>query len=83
MACAVASHLAQPVDKIVLDNQGVVKATPVPRRGVIKDQDYLYQSYRNVITKNLTVRWTPGHRDATQPHTKTMWTYRGTRTRIP
>ena len=48
---------------IVLDNQGVVKATPVPRRGVVKDQDYRDQSYYNVTAKNLTVRWTPGHRD--------------------
>ena len=57
MACAVASDLARPGDEIVLDNQGVVKATPVPRRGVVKDQDYRDSGYRNVTT-NLTVRWT-------------------------
>ena len=62
MACAVASELAQPGDEIVHDNQGVVKATPV-HRGVVKDQDYHDSGYRNVTTKNLTVRWTPGHRD--------------------
>ena len=59
MACAVASNLAQPGDKIVLDS--VVKATPVPRKGVIKDQDYRERGYHNVTTKNFTVRWTPGH----------------------
>ena len=63
MACVVALDLAQPGDEIVLDNQGVIKATLVPRRGVVKDQDYRDQSYHNVTTKNLTVRWTPGHRD--------------------
>ena len=47
----------------MLDNQGVVKATPVPCRGVGKDQDYRDSGYRNVTTKNLTVRWTPGHPD--------------------
>ena len=47
----------------MLNNEGLVKATPVPRRGVVKDQDYEDQGYHNVATKNLTVRWTPGHRD--------------------
>ena len=63
MARAVASDLAQPGDEIVLDNQGVVKATLVPRRGVVKDQDYRDQSYHSATAQNLTVRWTPGHRD--------------------
>ena len=63
MVCAVASDLAQPGDEIVLDNQGVMKATPVPCKAVVKDQDYRDQSYHNVTTKNLTVQWTPGHRD--------------------
>ena len=63
MACAVASDFAQPGDEIVLDNHGVVKATPVPRKGVVKHQDYRDPGYRNVTTKNLTVRWTPGHHD--------------------
>ena len=57
MACAVASDLAQPGDEIILDNQGVVKATPIPRRGVVKDQDYRDRCYHNVTTKNATVRW--------------------------
>ena len=30
---------------------------------VVKDQDYRDPGYRNVTTKKLTVRWTPGHRD--------------------
>ena len=37
MACAVASQHAQPGDEIILDNQGVVKAIPVPWKGVVKD----------------------------------------------
>ena len=61
IACAVASDLAQPRDDIVLDNQGVVKVTPVPRRGIVKDQDYRDPGYCNVTTKNLTVRWTLRH----------------------
>ena len=40
-----------------------MKATPVPRRAVVKDQDRRDQSYHNVTTINLTVGWTPGHRD--------------------
>ena len=63
MVCAVALDLAPPRDEIVLDNQGVVKATSVPCKGVVKDQDCRDHGYRNVTTKNLTVRWTPGHRD--------------------
>ena len=47
----------------MLDNQGAVKATPVPRRGVVKDQYYRDQGYRNVTTQNLAVRSTLGHRD--------------------
>ena len=35
----------------------------MPRRGVVKDQNYCDHSYRNVTSKNLTVRWTPRHRD--------------------
>ena len=30
MACAVASHQAQPREEVILDKQGVVKATPSP-----------------------------------------------------
>ena len=66
MDCAVASHLAQPGDEIILDNQGVVKATPVPQKGIIKDQDYHDPSYANVTSKCPTVRWTPGHRELHQ-----------------
>ena len=62
MACAAASHLARPRDDIILDNQGVVKATSIPRKGVVKDHDYRDHSYHNVTSKNLTVRWTRGHR---------------------
>ena len=62
MACATASHLAQPGDEIILDNQRAVKATTVPRKGVVKDQDYRDPSYQNVTSKNLTVRWMPRHR---------------------
>ena len=58
-----ASDLAQAGDEIVLDNRGVVKATPVTRRGVVKDQGCQDPGYVSVTTKNLTVRWTPGHRD--------------------
>ena len=63
MACALASHLAQPGDEIILDNQGVVKATPTPRKGVFKHQDCCDPSDHRVTTKKLTVRWTPRHRD--------------------
>ena len=30
MVCAAVLHFAQPSDEIILDNQGAVKATPVP-----------------------------------------------------
>ena len=40
-----------------------MKATSVPRRGVVKDQDYRDPCYHNVNTKQLTVCWTPRHRD--------------------
>ena len=33
MTCTIASHLAQPREEIILDNQGVVKPTPVPQKG--------------------------------------------------
>ena len=63
MACVVASHLAQPGDEMIPDNQGVVKATPIPRKGVVKDQDYRDPSCHNVTGKKIMVHWTPGHRD--------------------
>ena len=40
IACALASELASAGDEIMLDNQGVVKATPMRRKGLVKDQDY-------------------------------------------
>ena len=40
IACALASELTRPRDDIILDNQSVVKATPIKRKGVVKDQDY-------------------------------------------
>ena len=39
MACVVASHLAELRGDIIRDNQGVINATPVPRKTVVKDQD--------------------------------------------
>ena len=56
MVCTVASQLAQPEDETFLDNQGVGKATPVPRKGVVNDKDFRDPSYQNVTSKNLTVR---------------------------
>ena len=61
IACALASELAQEGDEVILDNQGVVKATPTKRRGVVKDQDYRDIGYHNALTKRLTIRWIPGH----------------------
>ena len=66
MACDVASNLAQPGDDIILDNQGVVKATPTPRKGTRKDKDYRGPGFANVTSKGLTARWTPGHRELKQ-----------------
>ena len=37
IACALASALPSTGDEIILDTQGVVKATPVKRKGVVKD----------------------------------------------
>ena len=66
-AYAVASHLARPRAEIILGNQGVVKATSVPRKGVVKDHDHRDPySYKKVTSKHLTVRWTPGHRELHQ-----------------
>ena len=63
IACALASELAKPGDDIILDNQSVVKATPIKRKGVVKDQDYRDIGYLNSSSKRLTIRWTPGHRN--------------------
>ena len=69
IACTLASELASEGDEIVLDNQGVVKATFVKRKGVVKDQDYRDIGYHNASTKRLTIRWTPGHRTLEQATT--------------
>ena len=69
IACALASELAGEGDEIILDNQGVVKATPMKRKGVVKDQDYRDIGYHNTTTKRLTIRWTPGHRTLEQATT--------------
>ena len=69
IACALASELASPGDDIILDNQSVVKATPIKRKGVVKDQDYRDIGYLNTSSKRLTIRWTPGHRTLEQATT--------------
>ena len=61
IACALASKLASERDEIILDNQGVVTATPMKRKGVAKDQDHREIGYHNASPKQLTIRWTPGH----------------------
>ena len=69
IACALASELAREGDEVIIDNQGVVKATPMKRRGVVKDQDYRDIGYHNALTKSLTIRWTPGHKKLEQATT--------------
>ena len=69
IACALASALASEGDEIMPDNQGVVKATPLKRKGVVKDQDYCHIGYHNASTKRLTIRWTLGHRTLEQATT--------------
>ena len=66
IACALASELAREGDEIILDNQGMAKATPLKRKGVVKDQDFRDIGYHNASTKRLTIRWTPGHRTLEQ-----------------
>ena len=61
IACALACELASPGDDIILDNQSVVKATPIKCKGVVKDQDYRDIGYLNTSSKRLMIRWTPGH----------------------
>ena len=68
MVCAVASHLAPLGDEFILNYQGVVKATPMPRKGMLKDQDYHDTGYNKVT--HLAVRSTPGHRE---PHQGTTY----------
>ena len=69
IACALASELAKPRDDIILDNQSVVKATPIKRKEGVKDQDYRDIGYLNSSSKRLTIRWTPGHRNLEQATT--------------
>ena len=69
IACALASELAKPGDDIILDNQSVVKATPIKRKGVVNDHDYRYIGYLNSTSKRPTIRWTPGHRNIEQATT--------------
>ena len=37
VACVLASELAQEGGEVLLDNQGVVKTSPMRRTGVVKD----------------------------------------------
>ena len=69
IACTLASELARPGDDVILDNQSVVKATPIKRKGVVKDQDYHDIGYLNTSSKRPTIRWTPGHRTLEQATT--------------
>ena len=62
IACVLASQLARAGYNIILDNQSVVKATAIKRKGVVKDQDYRDIGYHNASSKRQTIRWTPGHR---------------------
>ena len=77
IACALAFELANEGDEIVLDYQGVIKATPIKRKGVVKDQDYRDIGYQNASTKRLTIQWTPGHRTLEQAAIATIRTYKG------
>ena len=61
--------MAKEGDKIILDNQGVVKATPTKRKGGVKDQDYHYIGHHDVNIKRLPVRLAPGHGGLSQPAT--------------
>ena len=69
IACALAFELAKFGDDIILDNQSVVKAAPIKRKGVVKDQDYDDIGYLNSTSKRLTIRWTPGHHNIEQATT--------------
>ena len=69
IARALASELASEGDEVILDNQGIVKAIPIKRRGVVKDQDYRDIGYHNASTEQFTIRWTPRHRTQEQAST--------------
>ena len=64
-----ASELAKSADDIILHNQSVVKATPINRKGVVKDHDCRDTGHHNASSKRLTIRWTPGHRTLEQATT--------------
>ena len=53
LACALASELATEGDEVILDNQGVVKATPMKRKGVVKPRhrisQRLYETTRHTV----------------------------------
>ena len=69
MACTLASDMSKEGDEIILDNQRVVKATLTKWKGVVKDQDYQGIGYHQVVSKQLTLRWTPGHGDLSRATT--------------
>ena len=47
----------------------MAKATPIKRKGFVKDQAHRDIGYHNASTKQLTVRSTPGHRTLEQATT--------------
>ena len=51
MACVLASDMAKAGDELILDNQGVVKATPTKWKGVVIVQAYHDIRHRNVTNK--------------------------------
>ena len=55
MVSTLAFDMAKEGDKIILDNQGVVKATRTKRNGVVKDLDYRDMGHHSVTTKHLTL----------------------------
>ena len=46
---------------MILNNQGVVKATPVKHKRNVKDQGHRAVGYHNVTTKHVGAWWTPTH----------------------
>ena len=52
IACALASELNKEGDDVILDSQGVVKATRTKRKGVVKEQDNRDIGYHNTSTKD-------------------------------
>ena len=64
-------HRARAGNEIILDNQGVVKATPPKRKGVVKDQDYRDIGYHSVTTQTVDGAVDPdtGHRELAEAAT--------------